>query len=225
MEYTKSVLTGVETVVTPAQYILCAMTALICGMVVSFAHSFKNRANISLYGTLSFLPVVVMTIIMVVSRNIGAGLAVAGAFTLIRFRSVPGDARAIGNIFSTTTVGVLCGMGFLFYAGMFTLIVCIFQLFVFFALGSVFANPTRYLRITIPETLDYDEIFDELFKAELKHCELIRVKTVNMGSLFELTYSVSTKTGKIPKAFIDKIREKNGNLGIMVSRELPDFTL
>ncbi|MCL1866209.1 MAG: DUF4956 domain-containing protein [Oscillospiraceae bacterium] len=222
---TSSILTGVETVVTPEKYIICAVTSLICGILVSLCHSFKNRANLSFYGTLAFLPVIVMTIVMVVSRNIGAGVAIAGTFTLVRFRSAPGDARAIGNVFSSSAIGILCGLGFLFYAGLFTLIVCLFELFMFFALGNIYSNPERYLRVTIPENLDYDDVFDDIFDEYLKRYELIRIKSVNMGSLFELTYSITSKSGKIPKDFIDAVRTRNGNLSIMVSREIPELTL
>jgi uncharacterized membrane protein YhiD involved in acid resistance len=138
---------------------------------------------------------------------------------------VPGDARSIGSLFCTVAAGTLCGLGYLFYAGLFTLIVCVFQLFIFFALGNVFAKTKRYLRIIIPENLDYDNIFDDVFAEYLKSHELIRIKTVNMGSLFDLTFAVTSKTPNIPKDFLDKIREKNGNLGITVSRDLPEFTL
>jgi hypothetical protein len=222
---TRSILTGMGAVMTPEKFIICAIVALVCGVIISLTHSYKNNANLSLHGTIAFLPIVIMAVIMVVSQNIGAGLAIAGAFTLIRFRSVPGDARSIGNLFCTVAAGTLCGLGYLFYAGLFTIIVCLCEYGIFFALGNVFTRAKRYLRVTIPENLDYDDVFDELFEEFLKHYELIRVKTVNMGSLFELTYVVTSKTEKIPKAFIDKIRERNGNLGIMLSREVPDMTL
>jgi hypothetical protein len=222
---TGSILTGLDAAITPEKFIICAVTALICGVLISLTHSYKNNASLSLHGTIAFLPVVIMAIIMVVSQNIGAGLAIAGAFTLIRFRSVPGDARSIGNIFCTVSAAVLCGLGFIFYALLFTAIVCVFEFFIFFALGNVFSRPKRYLRIIIPEDLDYDNVFDDIFGKYLKSYELLRIKTVNMGSLFDLTFCVTSKTETLPKAFLDEIRARNGNLGITVTRELPEMTL
>lgn len=224
-DLTRSIITGIDAILTPEKYILCALVALVCGILITVTHSFKNKSNMSLYGTIAFLPVVVMTIIMVVSQNIGAGVAVAGAFTLIRFRSIPGEARAVGNLFCSTACGILCGMGYLFYAGMFCVIVCLFQTAMFFALKSVFISPMRFLRIVTPENLDYEEAFNEIFGEYLNSFELMRVKTINMGSLFELTYSISPKVKTPPKEFLDKIRARNGNLSIILSRELPELTL
>jgi hypothetical protein len=220
-----SILTGVNAVVTPEKFIICAVVALVCGILISLTHSYKNNANLSLHGTIAFVPIVVMTIVMMVSQNIGAGIAIAGTFTLIRFRSVPGDARSIGNLFSTVAAGMLCGLGYVFYAALFTALICLFEIVIFFALGNVFTRPKRYLRIIIPENLDYDNVFDDVFKKYLKSYELVRIKTVNMGSLFDLTFSIVSKTESVPKAFLDEIRAKNGNLGITVSRELPEFIL
>jgi len=224
-DLTKSILTGMDASITPGKYLLCALAALVCGVAITVSHSFKNKSNMSLYGTIAFLPVVVMTIVLVVSHNIGAGISVAGTFALIRFRSVQGDARSIGNIFCATAAGMLCGLGFIFYAIMFSAIVFIFEAVVFFALKNVFVSAARYLKITIPENLDYENVFDDVFKEYLKSYEILRVRTTDMGSLFEITYLVAPKTAELPKEFIDKLRTKNGNLGIVLSRDLPESVL
>ena len=154
---------------------------------------------------------------MMVNGNIGAGVATAGAFSLIRFRSQPGTAKEIALIFTAMVAGLIVGMGYLAYAVLFTAILCV----IFLILGDI--DPaakglTKTLRITIPEGLDYDGVFDQLMAEYCKTWKLLQVKTVNMGSLFRLAYQLTLKPDASEKAFIDALRCHNGNLEITISQ-------
>ena len=171
--------------------------------------------------TLATLPAIVCVVIMMVNGNIGAGVAVAGAFSLVRFRSVPGTAKEIGMIFLAMGVGLVTGMGYIGYAVIFALIICVVNLVYTFISSKLndINNNSKLLKITIPEDLDYTDVFEDLFEEYTKSCELIKVKTTNMGSMFRLTYDVVLKDVKQEKMLIDKIRERNGNLEIIVSKK------
>lgn len=162
------------------------------------------------------LPAVVCVVIMMVNGNIGAGVAVAGAFSLVRFRSAPGSAKDIVTIFLAMGAGLVCGMGYLGYAALFALILGI----VMVIYNITAANKTiasQVLRITIPEDLNYTEVFDEVFTEYTSSCELVSTKTTNLGSLYKLRYRVKLKNQSAHKEFLDKLREKNGNLEVGLS--------
>lgn len=161
-------------------------------------------------------------IILMVNGNLGAGVAVAGTFSLVRFRSVPGTAKEICAIFIAMAAGLAVGMGYLIVAVLFTLILALAEMFYNTKKMQEFCGATqeRQLRITIPEDLDYTEIFDDIFQKYLKSFELAEVKTTNMGSLFRLTYQVVVKEGVAEKKMMDAIRVRNGNLEISFSRPL-----
>lgn len=208
-------------VINLSDFLLCIGVSLLLGVLLAFAFSFKARFTKSFVSTLALLPAIVCVVIMMVNGNIGAGVAVAGAFSLVRFRSAPGTAREITAIFLAMGTGLICGMGYLGYAALFTLIMG-----VVFALYNVFdfgynrrGTVNKSIRITIPEDLDYTNVFDDLFKEYTKKHELVIVKSTNMGSMFRLTYNVTLRDASREKEFIDKLRERNGNLEIMVSRE------
>lgn len=167
--------------------------------------------------TLVVLPVVVQTIIMLVNGNIGTGIAIMGAFSLIRFRSQPGNSREIASIFLATTVGLAMSMG---YVGISAVLVLIVGAAIIICSSLKIGEPgvDKQLRVTIPENLDYEGLFDDIFDVYTQKCELTRVKTSNMGSLFELTYDVEFKKGVSQKAFIDEIRCRNGNLNIVLNK-------
>ena len=216
---TNSVIQG-----TPAlgTLLLCTACSLAFGLAVAAAYMFKNRYSRSLAVTLVLIPAIVQIIIMLVNGNIGAGVAVAGAFSLVRFRSLPGNARDIGCLFFAMALGLVTGMGYLFYAFIFLLLIDGASLLLTcFGFGQGETN-SRVLRITIPENIDYDGLFDEVFVKYTDSAELERVKTTNMGSLYELTYVVRLKSASMPKAFIDELRCRNGNLNILLSREQRD---
>lgn len=202
-----------------SQFLLCVGTALVLGFLGSLVFTFKKFHTGSLAVTLALLPSVVTVVIMLVNGNIGAGLAVAGTFALVRFRSVPGTAREITGIFFSVALGLCCGMGYLLLAAVFFLIFsAVTVLLTLFHYGE--GGAVRQLKITIPENLDYDELFDDIFEKYTCRCNLIRVRTTNMGTLFELTYSVILKSPQIKKSFIDELRCRNGNLNIICGREL-----
>ena len=171
--------------------------------------------------TLALLPAVVCVVIMMVNGNVGAGVAVAGAFSLVRFRSVPGTAREIATLFLAMAAGLICGMGYLGFALLFSLILGL----VMYGLNH-FAfpqkHPQKILRITIPEDLNYSDVFDDIFTSYTNTYNLISVKTSNMGSLFKLQYHVTLKDDTTEKAFIDALRCRNGNLEIALYQQEVD---
>ena len=158
---------------------------------------------------------------MLVNGNVGTGVAVAGAFSLVRFRSAPGTAKEICTLFLAMGAGLIAGMGYLGFALLFTLIMCaIFLLYNRLDFGAK-KNAATYktFNITILEDLDYSEIFDDIFKEYTVSNDLVRVKTTNMGSMFRLTYNVTLRDTKKEKEMIDKLRCRNGNLEISVSKQ------
>jgi uncharacterized membrane protein YhiD involved in acid resistance len=156
-----------------------------------------------------------------VNGNVGAGVAVAGAFSLVRFRSVPGTAREIGTLFLAMAAGLICGMGYLGYAVLFSVVMgAAMVLLNQFGFGaSKDGSAEKMLRITIPEDLNYSEIFDDLFAQYTSRCEVFSVKTTNMGSLFRLQYQITLRDEKKEKEFIDALRCRNGNLEISIARQ------
>ena len=202
-------------------FLLCLGVSLALGLILAVAYVWKNEYTKSFLLTLALLPAVVCVVIMMVNGNIGAGVAVAGAFSLVRFRSAPGSAKEIVTIFLAMGAGLIAGMGYLGFAALFTLIMCAFLVLYnllsgFDAKGSAL---NKTLKIVIPEDLDYSEVFDDIFKEYTKRAELIRVKTINMGSMFRLTYNITLKDASREKQMLDCIRERNGNLEITVSRQ------
>ena len=213
--------TDMTTVIAPGQFLLCVGAALALGLVIAGSYMYRTRYTRSFVVTLAMLPAVVCVVIMMVNGNVGAGVAVAGAFSLVRFRSVPGTAREIGTIFLAMGAGLVCDMGYLAYAALFTVLLsAVFMLYSRLDLGTK-KNAATYkvLNITIPEDLDYTAVFDDIFAAYTTEHELIRVKTTNMGSLFRLTYHVALRDAAREKEMIDAIRCRNGNLEISVSRQ------
>jgi len=202
-------------------FLLCLGVSLVLGLIISFVYMWKNEHTKSFLVTLALLPAVVCVVIMMVNGNIGAGVAVAGAFSLVRFRSAPGSAKEILTIFLAMGAGLIAGMGYLGFAALFTVIMCL----VFTVCNLLTSKKPKHhsinktVKITIPEDLDYTGAFEDIF-AEYTTCnELMQVKTTNMGSMFRLTYNVTLKDAAMEKQMIDRIRERNGNLEIMVSKQ------
>ena len=201
-----------------SSFLLCIVCALIAGLIMAFGYTVKNRYTKSFVLTIALLPAIVCVIIMVVNGNIGAGIAVMGAFSLVRFRSAPGTAKEIIMIFSAMGAGLLAGMGSLPIAIIFTVILTgIFILYNCITFGKGSCEKFKVLTVTIPEDLDYAEIFDDIFTEYTASHELIKVKTTNMGSMFRLTYNISLKDPKKEKTMIDMLRTRNGNLDISIS--------
>ena len=202
-------------------FLLCIGVSLLLGLIMAAAYMFKSEHTKSFLVTLALLPAVVCVVIMMVNGNIGAGVAVAGAFSLVRFRSAPGSAKEIVTIFLAMSAGLIAGMGYLGFAALFTVIMCVMFLIYNLLVSKATTGETlnKTVKITIPEDLDYTGAFDDIFAEYAKKNELINVKTTNMGSMFRLTYNITLKDATKEKEMIDRIRERNGNLEIMVSKQ------
>ena len=212
--------TGSAVSVSVGEFLLCLAVSLALGLVLAATYTVRGEQSKSFVVTLALLPAVVCVVIMMVNGNLGAGVAVAGAFSLVRFRSAPGSAKEIVTIFLAMTTGLLAGMGYLGFAALFTLVMCavllLYQLLRFGEASDSAAR--RTVKITIPEDLNYSEVFDDLWEVYTSECELIRVKTTNMGSMFRLTYNVTLRDRRKEKELIDALRVRNGNLEITVSK-------
>ena len=208
-------------VISVSDFLICLGCSLVIGLILAFAYMYRSRYTKSFVVTLALLPAVVCVVIMMVNGNVGTGVAVAGAFSLVRFRSVPGTAKEIGILFLAMGAGLIAGMGYLSFALLFTLILSgVSMLYSHLDFGEQ-KNQARFktLHITIPEDLDYTDVFTDLFSAYTDSCELVQVKTTNMGSLFKLTYNLTLNTPESEKVLIDSLRCRNGNLEISVSRQ------
>ena len=210
--------------ITISDFIICLVSALGLGLITSFVHAKSNKTNKNFLITLAIFPMLVAVVIMLVNGNLGTSVAVLGAFSLIRFRSVPGNSKEIVAVFFSMAIGLAIGCGYLGYEVVFTLIVALsMYLLTITKFGE--KNEEKKLIIVVPEDLDYTDCFDKEFKEYLSSYILEKAKTTNMGSLFELTYSVKFKENNKEKEFIDKVRVKNGNLKVMVSHALSNDTL
>ncbi len=205
-------------VVTPAQFFLMAAAAIVTGLVYAWLMSFKIRSTRRFFIVVAMLPFVVGAVITFVNGNIGAGVAVGGAFGLIRFRSAPGSADEIAAILFSMGSGIAFGMGYLAYG----IVILIGLSVLYMIIGSLplfehrSMTADRLLRITIPESLEYSDTFDGIFARYLTKAESTGVKTTGMGSMFRLSFRIQLKNQKEEKAFIDELRTKNGNLEIAI---------
>lgn len=194
--------------------LFCTGPSLLLGTVIALIHMYKNHYSRPFILSLVILPAIVQAVIMLVNGNIGTGVAVMGAFSLIRFRSVPGNAREISSIFLAMAAGLATGMGYIGTALL--LVVCIGA--VMLLLETLhFGEPkqsVKILKITIPENLDYEGLFDDLLQEFTRRYHLIKVKTVSVGSLYELQYRIELNRDKSQKEFLDAIRCRNGNLTV-----------
>ena len=193
-------------------YMICIGAALACGLIAALAASVRTHATKSFIVSLVLLPMIVATVIMMVNGSIGTGIAVMGAFSLIRFRSVPGKARDIVAIFLSMTAGLACASGYVAIALVFTVLVALVMLVL--SLIPIGEERSMDLHITIPESLRFAGAFDDLFTKYTRACRLVRARTTNMGSLYKLQYRVRMKDSGQIQAFIDELRCRNGNLEI-----------
>ena len=202
---------------TLENYLLSLLLSLALGFLIALVFMYRNRTSRSMVTTLVLLPAAVQTVILLVNGNLGIGIAVAGAFSLVRFRSIPGSAREIAALFIAMTVGLAAGTGYLLAAALFAILMSLAMLLL---AALRFGEPKegiRELKITVPEGLDYETIFDDLLGKYTKDNELTRVRTTNMGSLYELTYRVTMENSST-RDFLDNLRTRNGNLNISLSR-------
>ncbi|MDO4806145.1 MAG: DUF4956 domain-containing protein [Coriobacteriales bacterium] len=194
--------------------------SLLLGLVLALAYCYRSKHTKSFVTTLAILPAIVCVVIAMVNGNVGAGVAVAGAFSLVRFRSVPGSARDIAFIFLAMCVGLVTGMGYLVCAVAVTLVLCaIATLYQALSVGPLGDCADRALRITVPEDLDFYDLFDDVLDKYTTYHELLSVKTTNMGSLYKLVYNVGMRDLSLQRNMIDELRCRNGNLEIALSHQ------
>lgn len=203
---------------TAEGYFFCLLFALICGVIAALTAVYRNKTSKSFIIALILLPVIVETVIVMVNGNVGTGVAVMGAFSLVRFRSVPGKARDIAAIFLAMTAGLTCATGYVAIALLFTLIVG--AITVIASIIFIKDHNAMELRITVPESLNFYGEFDDIFKKYTKSYRLIKVKTSNMGSLYKLFYKIDLTDNNKIKDFIDELRCRNGNLEISINEQI-----
>ena len=208
------------TTLTPATFFICTAVSVVLGLLIALCYMKTcKKHNAGFVTTIALLPAVVQIVIMLVNGNLGVGVAVAGSFSLVRFRSIPGTAREICMIFIALAAGLATGMGYLAFAVCFVIVTALLALvYARVGLGEKASKDKKSLVVVIPETLNYTEVFDDLFKEYTESNELVSVKTTNMGSLFKLSYEVKLKDASREKEFIDALRTRNGNLEIQCAK-------
>lgn len=198
---------------TLQQLMICTIASIFLGVLVAGVHMFQNTYSKNFVMTLAVLPVLVQSVIMLVNGNLGTGMAVLGAFSLIRFRSVAGGSREITSIFWAMGVGLATGMGYITYVLVFSLVTSVFLLFLQWSnFGENNKIAERDIKITIPEDLDYPDMFNDIFEKYTLRYSLDRIRTTNLGSLYELCYFVALKDRSQEKELLDQLRQRNGNL-------------
>lgn len=215
---------SLDTTLTVKETLVCMLVAVVLGLVVGgvyFLVSKKERRSISFFLSLVMLPAVVCLVIMLIGSNVARAFSVAGIFTLVRFRSVPGDGKDISLVFMAMGAGIAAGLGYL-TIGLVAIAVLAVVIVLVNQLGTkVLDKEYKQLRILIPEDMDYQNVFDDIFATYTQKATLSRIKTTNMGTLYELTYHVLMKSDVNEKKFMDEIRTRNGNLTIILSKQEP----
>ncbi len=204
---------------------ICLLVAFILGIIVALVHQKTSPANKNFITTLAVLPVLVTMVILLVNGNLGTSVAILGAFGLVRFRSIPGNSRAIMDVFFAMAIGLAVGTGYIGFAALFTAVVSLFIIILSALKFGEGHTAEKKLIIMVPEDIDYTSIFDQTFAKYTTDHTLERSKTTNMGSLFELRYRVKLKKGINEKQFIDQLRVKNGNLKVILSQPLAEEEL
>ena len=205
--------------ITLPQFLICELTAMVLGFGTALVFLVRDRHTNAFSQSLALLPGVVTLVIMLVNGNIGAGLAVAGTFALVRFRSAPGSAKEITGLFISVAIGLACGMGYVGVAVIFFVLMSVYVLGLGAARFGEESEKHRHLKITVPENTDYESLFADLLEKYTSFHELNKVRTTNMGTLYELQYRVVLKDPRQIREMIDEIRCRNGNLNIVCSRE------
>ncbi len=194
--------------------LICMITSIILGVIIAYVHMCTTKYSKNFLITLSVLPLIVQVVIMMVNGNLGTSVAVLGAFSLVRFRSIPGNSREIVSIFFAMAIGLAVGMGHIIFAIVITVMLTVVLIILSKSKFGEKNIQEQKLKILIPEDLNYIDIFNDIFEKYLELCNLTKVKTTNMGSMYELSYNVILKDEKQQKDFIDEIRCRNGNLNI-----------
>ena len=218
LEKTFDCLFTTATSMTVGAFLICMGTAIALGVVMALVYTFRAAYTRSFVVTIAMLPAIVTAVIMMVGGNLGAGVAVAGTFSLVRFRTVPGTAKEICFVFLSMATGLACGMGYAGFAAAFTAMMCIVSILLSMVNFGGRRNELlrKRLRIMMPEDLDYGDVFKDLMEKYTTACTLTEVKTTNLGSLNRLTYEVTLRKSGTEKDFIDELRCRNGNLEISI---------
>lgn len=205
--------------------LLCSACSIVLGIIISLTHKLTAKSNKNFLCSIAVLPLLVQTVIIMVNGNLGTSVAILGAFSLVRFRSLPGNSKEIISVFFSMTVGLATGMGQLLFACLITIIGCI--VLIVLNKVSLFSpkKEEKILKVTIPENLDYTTVFDEVFDKYVDYYEMEQVKTTNMGSLFDISYKISLKGDTNEKEFIDELRIRNGNMKIILTHPLEENNL
>lgn len=210
-----SILTGTSSYLDIMQVLMCTAASVVCGLIISLAYKCVDHPSRNFQISTVILPAIVQMIILMVNGNLGVGVAVAGSFSLVRFRSLPGKASDIMIIFLAMGTGLMTGMGYIYLAIASAIILSL--VFVLAAHLPVFDEDQKFrsLRITIPEDLDYTSVFDDVMAKYTSSCRLVSSKTVNLGTMYQLTYELKLKDESNEKKLIDELRTRNGNLSII----------
>ena len=197
--------------------LICAGVGIILGIIIALTHKFTTRSTKEFLITLALLPILVSVVMIMINGSLGTSIAILGAFSLVRFRSIPGNAKELLSVFFAMAIGLALGMGHIFFASVFTAIVAVLMI-VYGKLKLFEGGKTeQILKITVPEDLDYTSAFDDEFSQFTSSHKLIKTKTINMGSLYQVVYCVTIKGNKSEKEFLDAIRVKNCNLQVLLS--------
>lgn len=217
--------TSTTSSISLTEVLISMFIAIILGFVIAMVHKKTSKYSKNFLITITLLPILVESVMLMVNGNLGTSIAIMGAFSLVRFRSIPGTSREILIVFFAMAIGLSCGMGQIWFACVLALIGCIMLLLL--NKVNIFDKDKneKTLRILIPENLEYDKIFDDIFNECTDKVVLEKTKTTNMGSMFELTYRVEIKNEVLEKDFIDKLRTRNGNLKISLERIGDDYDL
>jgi hypothetical protein len=206
-----------DTAASPDSFLISMAVALLTGILVSMVYIKTHKTGTptqSFALTLVILPVVITVIILLVGNSVSRAFSLAGAFAIIRFRSAPGDPKDITYVLFTMAIGLALGMGYLLYGVVIALILCCVMIVLHLVKFGQGSQSQRILRIMMPENLDYCGVFDDIFERYTKHYQRVRVRTVDLGSLYEVQYVISVSNNMNEKAFIDELRCRNGNLNI-----------
>ena len=207
---------------TVGLFLVAVISSMILGLIAAMAFMYRNTYTRSLVTALVLIPAIETVVIMLVNDNIGVGLSVAGSFALIRFRSVKGNAKELLAVFLAMTIGIVCGTGYVALAAVYTLLLSVVMVLLALTGFGKQSENERYLKVTMPESLNYDEAFSDILNRYTTGWQLESVKTLTLGSLFRADYRIRMKDPKDTKKMIDEIRTRNGNLEIMCARAATD---
>lgn len=204
---------------TVGQFLIALCASMVLGFVVSIYYMFRNTYSKSFVPSLILIPAIECVVIIMINGNMGAGIAVAGSFALIRFRSARGSAKDLTAIFMAMAIGIICGTGYIGIAVLFTLIVCVIGMLLSLVRFGECDGKMRYLKITVPENMNYDEAFEEVLNKYCSNYELEKVKTLSLGSLCRVEYSIVMRDVSKLREMINELRIRNNNLEIVCGKE------